>query len=291
MFRAKEQGRNRSTPFEARLRHRALRRLDTEQALQQGLANGELALHHQPVLRTVDGVLQGVEALLRWDRPGHGWVAPDDFIPLAEDTGSIVAIGEWVLDEALGQLAAWRRAGLVGNGFTVSVNVSPRQLLDTGLVATVRRLLGQHGLVAADLTLEITETTLMSERSAMADAVTALHRLGVSMSIDDFGTGYSSLSYLRYLPVQQLKVDRSFVAAITHSPRDSALVAAVVGLAHEFGMTCVAEGVETAEQLRRLVGLGCDYAQGYLLGRPVPASVLTQAWREAAAEARWTAAD
>ena len=248
------------------------------------MVRGELTLHHQPVVRAADGALQGVEALLRWDRPGHGWVAPDDFIPLAEDTGSIVAIGEWVLDEALCQLAAWRRAGLVPSGFTVSVNVSPRQLLDTGLVTTVQRLVAQHGLVPADLTLEITETTLMSERSAMTDAVTALHRLGVSLSIDDFGTGYSSLSYLRYLPVRQLKVDRSFVAAVTHSPRDSALVAAVIGLAHEFGMTCVAEGVETAEQLGRLIALGCDYAQGYHLGRPVPAAVLTAAWQAAAGE-------
>ncbi len=167
-------------------------------------------------------------------------------------------------------------------GFTVSVNVSPRQLLDTGLVRTVQRLVAEHGLAPADLTLEITETTLMSERSAMATAVNVLHRLGVSLSIDDFGTGYSSLSYLRYLPVRQLKVDRSFVAAVTDNPRDSALVAAVVGLAHEFGMTCVAEGVETAEQLQHLGALGCDHAQGYHLGHPVPAALLTGAWHAAA---------
>jgi diguanylate cyclase (GGDEF)-like protein len=280
MYLSKDEGRNRSSRFEAGLRYQALRRLDVEQALQHGLARGELALHFQPIVEVADGRLLGVEALLRWDRPGHGWVAPDEFIPLAEDTGFIVPLGEWVLAQALGQLSSWRRAGLVPSGFTVSVNVSPRQLLDPELVRTVQRLVKQHELPPSALTLEITETTLMSERSAMTDAVTALSELGVALSIDDFGTGYSSLSYLRYLPVRQLKVDRSFVASVADSPRDRALVAAVVGLSHEFGMKCVAEGVETAAQLSHLKALGCDCAQGYLLGRPVPADVLTSTWRE-----------
>ncbi len=280
MYLSKDEGRNRSSRFEAGLRYQALRRLDVEQALQQGLAHGELALHFQPIVDVADGALLGVEALLRWDRPGHGWVAPDEFIPLAEDTGFIVPLGEWVLAQALGQLSSWRRAGLVSSGFTVSVNVSPRQLLDPDLVRTVERLVAQHELPPSALTLEITETTLMSERSAMTDAVTALTELGVSLSIDDFGTGYSSLSYLRYLPVRQLKVDRSFVASVADSPRDRALVAAVVGLAHEFGMKCVAEGVETAAQLSHLQALRCDCAQGYFFGRPMPADVLTSTWRE-----------
>lgn len=280
MYLAKDQGRNRSSRFEAGMRYQALRRLDTEQALQRGFGRGELELHHQPIVRVTDGALQGVEALLRWNRPGHGWVAPDDFIPLAEDTGFIVPIGEWVLGEALRQLRSWRHAGLVSPSFMVSVNLSPRQLLDASLVGTVQRLVAENGLAPSNLTLEITETTLMSERSAMSDAVTALSELGVSLSIDDFGTGYSSLSYLRYLPVRQLKVDRSFVAALTDRPRDSALVAAVIGLAHEFGMTCVAEGVETAAQLKRLENLGCDHAQGYYLGRPVPAASLANEWRQ-----------
>ncbi|HEU0101720.1 MAG TPA: EAL domain-containing protein, partial [Mycobacteriales bacterium] len=182
------------------------------------------------------------------------------------------------LETALRQLSAWRDAGLVAPGFAVSVNLSPRQLLDASLTGTVARLVAANGLEPAALTLEITETTLMSERSAMTDSVNALAELGVSLSIDDFGTGYSSLSYLRYLPVTELKVDRSFVAALTHSSRDSALVAAVIGLAHEFDMRCVAEGVETAAQLRGLETLRCDSAQGYYLGRPVPAATLTGQW-------------
>ncbi len=280
MYLAKDQGRNRSSRFEAGLRYQALHRLDTEQALRKGFVRGELELHHQPIVRVPDGALQGVEALLRWNRPGHGWVAPDDFIPLAEDTGFIVPLGAWVLEAALGQLSAWRDGGLVAPDFTVSVNLSPRQLLDASLPETVARLVADNGLQPVDLSLEITETTLMSERSVMTDAVNALAELGVSLSIDDFGTGYSSLSYLRYLPVQKLKVDRSFVAALTESSRDSALVAAVIGLAHEFDMTCVAEGVETAAQWRRLETLGCDSAQGYYLGRPVPAATLTGRWRQ-----------
>jgi len=280
MYLAKDQGRNRSSRFEAGMRYQALHRLDTEQALRKGFARGELELHYQPIVRVTDGALQGVEALLRWNRPGHGWVAPDDFIPLAEDTGFIVPLGAWVLKAALGQLSAWRDDGLVAPGFTVSVNLSPRQLLDARLVGTVERLVADNGLEPVDLTLEITETTLMSERSAMTDAVEALAEMGVSLSIDDFGTGYSSLSYLRYLPVRQLKVDRSFVATLTDSPRDSALVSAVIGLAHEFDMTCVAEGVETTAQLRRLETMGCDFAQGHSLGRPVPAAALTHEWRE-----------
>ncbi|MGY1825951.1 EAL domain-containing protein [Blastococcus sp. SYSU DS0541] len=278
MYLAKDHGRNRFSRFEAGLRYQALRHLDTEEALRHGLPRGELALEYQPVLSTSDEALRGVEALLRWNRPGYGEVPPDDFIPLAEDTGLIVPIGEWVLREALHQVSVWQRAGAVPEGFSVAVNLSPRQLLDPGLVRMVERLVAHYGLEPAVLTMEITETTLMSERSVMSDALAALAEFGVSLSIDDFGTGYSSLSYLRYLPLAQLKVDRSFVAGIPGSPRDAALVAAVVSLAHEFGMTCVAEGVETAAQLQHLKNLGCDLVQGYHLGRPASPAALTEEW-------------
>jgi chemotaxis family two-component system sensor kinase Cph1 len=279
MYLAKGRGRNRVSRFEAGMRYQALRRLDTEQALRAGFARGELTVHYQSIVDLADGATRGVEALLRWERPGHGLVSPDEFIPLAEDTGLIVPVGAWVLDEALRQLHSWKREGTVSRDFYVSVNLSPRQLVDQGLVETTRRLLLEHSAAAAELVFEITETTLMSERSMMTDAVSALADSGVSLSIDDFGTGYSSLAYLRYLPVRQLKVDRSFVRGLPGDRRDAALVAAVVGLAHQFGMTCVAEGVENENQLGYLRRLGCDMAQGYHLRRPLPAA----AWARAAA--------
>ena len=278
---SKAGGGNQTTLFDLRLGGQAGRLLDIETALRAGLERDELVLHYQPIHDLIDGSLKGVEALVRWNRPEHGLVPPDDFIPIAEDTGLIVPLGEWVLNEALRQLSDWKRAGVVPADFTISVNLSPVQLLDAGLVALIDATIAEHGLTHDDLVLEMTETALILDRSTMMDTVSALAETGVSLSIDDFGTGYSSLSYLRYLPAKQLKVDRSFVAGLTTNPRDAALVAAVVRLAHEFGMTCVAEGVETPEQLEHLRLLGCDLAQGYFLGRPAMAEVLTRSWAPA----------
>jgi len=281
MYAAKALGRNRASLFEAGTQARRTRRLDDERALRIGIERGEMLLHYQPIFEVQTGALRGVEALVRWDRPGHGLVPPNDFVPLAEETGLIGALGEWVLQEALQQTAAWKRAGLVPDGFYTSVNVSPRQLLDAGFVPLVERLVSGNMLVPSDVVLEITETALMSEGSAMAEAVFALADFGTPLSIDDFGTGYSCLSYLRYLPMTQLKVDRSFVADMTGNPRDAALVAAVVALAHGFGMTCVAEGVEDAGQINHLRTLPCDLAQGFHLSRPGPAVAWTRAWEAA----------
>ncbi|WP_432493042.1 bifunctional diguanylate cyclase/phosphodiesterase [Kineococcus auxinigenes] len=284
MYLAKQEGRNRASRFEAGLRYQALRHLDTEQALRRGLGRGELELHYQPIVDVPTGELRGVEALLRWDRPGVGHVPPDEFIPLAEETGFIVPLGEWVLDEALRQLSTWRSRGHLPPGFRMAVNLSPQQLGSPTLVAAVQRSIERNGTAPSELSLEITETTLMSERSSMSEAVEALSSLGVGLSIDDFGTGYSSLAYLRYLPVQQLKVDRSFVSGAAPGSRDVALVAAVCGLAQEFGMTCVAEGVERAEELAMLAEIGCDSAQGFHIGRPEPAEALAARWRSLAAD-------
>lgn len=279
MHHAKDQGRNQSSQFETSHSHKVSRLLDLEPALRRALERKEFVLFFQPIHNIADGSLQGVEALVRWNRPGHGLVPPDEFIPIAEYTGLIVPLGAWVLNEALGQLSTWKRSNSVPADFSVSVNLSPVQLLDRTLVDTIKRTLAEHHLDPSDLTLEMTETALIADRSRMQATVTALAEAGASLSIDDFGTGYSSLAYLRYLPAKQLKVDRSFVAGLTTNTRDAALVAAVIGLAHEFGMTCVAEGVETAEQLERLRHLGCDLAQGYFLGRPAPADDLTHAWQ------------
>ncbi len=279
MYLAKKEGRNRASRFEAGLRYQALRHLDTEQALRRGLGRGELELHYQPIVDVPTGELRGVEALLRWNRPGVGQVPPDRFIPLAEDTGFIVPLGEWVLDEALGQLRTWKSQGHLPPGFRMAVNLSPQQLGSPTFVAVVQRAVERNGIAPSEVSLEMTETTLMSERSTMSEAVEALNSLGVGLSIDDFGTGYSSLAYLRYLPVQQLKVDRSFVSGAVPGSRDVALVAAVCGLAQEFGMTCVAEGVERAEELAMLAEIGCDSAQGFHIGRPEPAAALEARWR------------
>lgn len=276
---ARDRGGNQVALYENSIDHTASRLLDVEQALRKALERDEFVLFYQPIHNIADGSLKGVEALVRWIRPEHGMVPPDEFIPVAERTGLIVPLGAWVLDEALRQLSVWTRSGSVPADFHVSVNLSPVQLSDPTLVDTIKRALAEHHLEASRLTLEMTETALIEDRSRMQKTVTALAEAGASLSIDDFGTGYSSLAYLRYLPAKELKVDRSFVAGLTTNPRDAALVAAVIGLAHEFGMTCVAEGVETAEQLERLRHLGCDLAQGYFLGRPVPADELTQVWQ------------
>ena len=281
MQRAKEKGRNQAAQFEGGRSAHALRWLDLQHALSLALERDEFVLHFQPITNIATGATEGVEALVRWNRPGHGLVPPDEFIPVAESSGLIEPLGAWVLGEALRQLSAWKHAGRVTPGFYVSVNLSPVQLTDRGLVSTITRAIADHGLQGADLTLEMTETALIADEDILLSTVDALASAGISLSIDDFGTGYSSLARLRHLPAKQLKVDRSFVAGMTTDNRDAALVAAVIGLAHEFGMTCVAEGVETPEQLDQLGLFGCDFAQGYLLGRPMRAADLELVWEAA----------
>jgi diguanylate cyclase (GGDEF)-like protein len=276
--RAKGNGRNQAAHYDSSGSTHALHWLDIEQALSVALDRDEFILHFQPICSILDGSLQGVEALVRWNRPGHGLVPPDEFIPVAEESGLIQPLGVWVLHEALRQLSAWKAAASVPSGFYVSVNLSPAQMTDRSLVDTIAGAVARHGIDPAELTLEMTETALIADEALMQTTANALANTGISLSIDDFGTGYSSLARLRHLPAKQLKVDRSFVAGLTTDSRDAALVAAVVGLAHEFGMTCVAEGVETAEQLDHLRRLGCDFAQGYHLGRPLPAADLERAW-------------
>ncbi|ANP73428.1 putative bifunctional diguanylate cyclase/phosphodiesterase [Cryobacterium arcticum] len=283
MQRAKVKGRNRTAQFEEGRSAQALRWLDLQQALALALQRDEFVLHYQPITTITGGIAAGVEALVRWNRPGHGLIPPDEFISVAESSGLIEPLGAWVLGEALRQLSAWKLTDRVPPGFYVSVNLSPVQLMDRSLVSNITRTIADHGLVGAELTLEMTETALIDDEEIMLATVDALASAGISLSIDDFGTGYSSLARLRHLPAKQLKVDRSFVAGMTTDSRDAALVAAVIGLAHEFGMTCVAEGVETAEQLDELTRLGCDYAQGYLLGRPMKSADLEKVWDQAVA--------
>ncbi|MBW3556838.1 MAG: EAL domain-containing protein [Actinobacteria bacterium] len=271
MYRAKERGRSRIELFDRSFRQRLLQRLETELSLRRALTRDGFVLHYQPILATGSGRLLGFEALVRWEDPERGLVPPSDFIPLAEETGLIIPIGRWVLREACRQLGRWRAAGLAPDNLRMSVNLSARQFAGAGIVAAVAEAMEEAALGPGSLSLEITESVLMDEVLAMPETLAALKDLGVSLSIDDFGTGYSSLSYLRRFPVDALKVDRSFVRGLGIDVEDSAIVTAIVTLAHALGLSVVAEGVETPAQLEELRRLGCEAVQGYLLGRPEPA--------------------
>lgn len=273
MYRAKERG-SRYAVFEHGGELRPGRRLGLETELRHALRRDEFRLVYQPELDCGDGRIFGVEALLRWRHPHRGVVAPGDFIPAAEETGLIVRIGEWVIVEATRQLADWRRAGLCAPDLIMSVNVSPRQLVDSGLPAAVRSALDASELPAERLCLELTESTVAADPARVLSRLEELRALGVSLSLDDFGTGVSSLSVLSGYPVDTLKVDRSFVAQLSDGLKHRRLFASVVGVAHALGIRALAEGVETREQLEEIHEAGCDAAQGFFVGRPVAASEL-----------------
>jgi diguanylate cyclase (GGDEF)-like protein len=271
MYGAKAMGRNTLHFFSAELDHRVAARLQTESQLRLALGRGELTLHYQPIVHLASGRLAGFEALLRWQNAVLGWVPPGQFIPVAEETGLIREIGRWVLAEVCRQIAAWRLAGLVT--VPVSVNVSGGQLQRESLAETVSTLLAEHGLSAADIHLEITESVLMEQTLHDTGRLQALRALGLAIHIDDFGTGYSSLGYLQQLSVDCIKIDRSFVARLCTVDGDRTLVTAMITLAHALRLRVIAEGVETAEQLAVLRALDCDLGQGYWFARPAEAAV------------------
>ena len=272
MYRAKDKGRPYAV-FDAGMRSTAAARLSIEAGLHRAVERSELVLHYQPAVRLADGALSGVEALVRWHRPGEGLVPPADFIPVAEQTGLIVPIGAWVLEEACRQLAVWREE-LTAHGLTVAVNVSARQLSHAGFPAFVRRVLDSTGLPASALTLEITESALIDDVGHGAATLAALREMSGGVAVDDFGTGYSSLSYLQQYPVDELKIDRSFISRLGATIEGEAILRSLIDLGHSLGMTVVAEGVELADQLLSLRRMGCDVAQGYYISRPVPAPEL-----------------
>jgi diguanylate cyclase (GGDEF)-like protein len=234
--------------------------------LRRGIASGELELHFQPKFSLPSGELTEVEALVRWRHPRLGLLAPDAFIPLAEQTGLIKPLTEWVLDEALRQARSWRD---VGFDVRVSVNLSTRNLVDRGLAPTLRDLLGKWGLSASALQLEITESAVIDEARRATTALEELSALGIRLAIDDFGTGYSSLTYLKRLPVAEIKIDKSFVANMSNSREDAVIVRSTIELARNLGLETTAEGVEDESVCAQLTAWGCDFAQGFLLGRPV----------------------
>jgi diguanylate cyclase (GGDEF)-like protein/PAS domain S-box-containing protein len=270
MYRAKERGRARYELFDERLREQTVERLHIENGLRGAVQRGELRLVYQPLVSLEDGSLRGLEALLRWETPDRGLVMPDDFIPAAEQSGLIVPIGAWVLQEACRQAERWRRARS-GDPLRVSVNVSAVQLAQPDFARVVERALLEAGATPELLCLELTETVLMEAGDAAVDVLHELRALGVQVVLDDFGTGYSALNYLEHIPLDGLKVDRTFAAGLAENgPHSSAIYGAVVAMASALSLPVVAEGVETAEQVSRLQALGCDVAQGFYFARPVP---------------------
>ncbi len=269
LYRAKLEGRRSAVVFQPEMHAQAIARLELETALQPAVERGELQLYYQPEVELSTGRIVGVEALIRWERPGHGLVAPDEFIPIAEETGLIVPIGQWVLAEACRQIQVKHRHR-PGAAPVVSVNLSARQLQQPGLVEQLRCTLQRTGLPAHLLKLEVTERVLVEDLEASGHLLQSLKALGVQLAIDDFGAGYSSLGYLRRLAVDTLKIDRSFVEDMGQSETDGAIVEAITSLAHAIGMNVTAEGIETSEQLSRVLAAGCDHAQGYYFAEPLP---------------------
>ncbi len=272
LVRAKEMGRSNFQFFSEEMNERLQERVRMESALRSALQEGQLAVHYQPIVRLDDGSLSGVEALARWRHPEWGWVPPDQFIRVAEESGQIAALGEWVLGQALRDLRAWSDAGMPS--LQLSVNVSARQFRDAGLVARIQALLQVTGIAPQRLCLEITESVMLHDTAANEAMLRALKGLGLGLAMDDFGTGYSSLSYLKRLPIDRVKIDRSFIRDLAEDPSDAALARSIVSMAHDLGMEVVAEGVESAEQREFLAQHGCDLIQGYLLSRPLPAAEL-----------------
>ena len=272
MYQAKEAGRDAVTVFDTSMRDRAAQRLELERDLRHALERHELQLHYQPVVRLPDGEIEGFEALLRWSHPSRGQIPPMSFIPVAEDTGLIVLIGAWVVEEACRQLAIWRREIPGAGQLTMAVNVSARQLRDEHVVDTVRHAISTHRLPPEAIHLELTESVLMDNPTSAAELLNRLRGLGVKLSVDDFGTGYSSLAYLQRFAVDDVKIDRTFVDGLDRDDTsDESLVAAIIAMAGALKVTTIAEGVETIGQAHRLCDLGCDVAQGFLYSRPVPA--------------------
>jgi diguanylate cyclase (GGDEF)-like protein len=272
MYRAKDSGKARHEVFDRAMHTRAVTMLRLENDLRRALERQEFRVHYQPILTLKTGELAGFEALARWERPDRGLVSPAEFIPVAEETGMIVPLGLWVLEEACNQLREWQQAAPANRALTMSVNLSGKQLSQSDVAEQVQDVLYRTNLDPRHLKLEITESVVMENAEAAAVVLASLRALGVGLSIDDFGTGYSSLSYLHRFPVNTLKVDRSFVSRMTSGDENLEIVRTIVTLARNLGMDVVAEGIETGEQLAQLKALKCEYGQGYLFAKPLDAA-------------------
>jgi len=273
MYQAKESGRGTFKFFSPEHNEKMLQRMQLEQALRRAIEHQELSLDYQPQIDSATGSINGLEALLRWQHPQLGLLLPGLFITIAEETGLIIPLGEWVLRTACRQARAWQRAGY--HRLRIAVNISPRQFQQRGLIPMIDAILQETGCDPRGLELELTETTLMDSPKEAIALLKALKRRGISLAIDDFGTGYSSLSHLKHFPIDRLKIDRSFVNDLTRSREDSAIVEAIIAMAHRLGLEVVAEGVEHPDQHVILSDWGCKTCQGFLYSRAVPADEAT----------------
>ena len=278
MYRAKETGRNGFEFYLPQMNERAEARMRLETDLRGAMGRSELLLHYQPKVSLLTGEISGMEALLRWSPPGRELISPAEFIPLLEETGLIVPVGEWVVATVCAQIKAWQALGL--DPPPVAVNLSARQFRQDRLDAVVGGILAAHGVAPGLLELELTESTLMSDSEAAVQALRNMKALGIRLSVDDFGTGYSSLAYLKRFPLNALKIDRAFIRDVTTDPDDATIARAIISLAHSLKLKVVAEGVETRAQLDFLRRHGCDEMQGYYFARPLRVDALTAALRE-----------
>ena len=280
MYTAKARGKGRHEFYEARMHTSALRRLDLRERLEAAIESKAFVLHYQPLVDLADGSIAGVEALIRWPQPDGEILPPAEFLPLAEETGQIVPLGRWVLEEAARQAVRWHRALPAGQAFSVAVNVASRQLQDPGFHEVVAATLSRTRMRPGDLVLEVTESALLDDGETTSDNITRLKAAGVRLALDDFGTGYSSLSHLRRYPIDQLKIDRSFVAGIDDDGHgERALVRSIIRLAGALDLETVAEGIEKPEQVARLRALGASFGQGYHFARPMEAAAMTRLLR------------
>jgi EAL domain-containing protein (putative c-di-GMP-specific phosphodiesterase class I) len=276
LYEAKGAGKNRVVVFQPRMNTRVVQRLNLEADLRRAIERGEFVMHYQPEIELVSGEIVGTEALLRWRHPRLGLISPDDFIPLAEETGLIVPIGRWALEAACRQARRWQTQRGQAPRLTMSVNLSARQFQQDDLADQVAHVLHRTGLDPAALKLELTETVLLKDERRAARTLEHLRGLGLRLALDDFGTGYSSLGYLHRFAVDTLKVDRSFLEGLERNETAAAIVEAITKLAHALGMDVTVEGVETAEQLAHARLIHCDRGQGYFFSRPAPAEALTR---------------
>ena len=274
MYRAKDAGRNCVAVYDESMHQRVAHRLAVETALYRAIDRRELRLYHQPIIDLGTSDVVGFEALMRWQQADGTIVSPAEFIPIAEDNGTIVPIGAWALLEALTQLRQWIDEGVCSPTATMSVNVSPRQLADRNFPSVVNEALARSGVPAQLLWLEVTESVMITEPELALATLKRMRSLGVRVALDDFGTGYSSLSLLQKFPLQRIKIDRAFVHGVADNPNDRSLVRTVVAMGRSLGLDLVAEGVESVHQLQVLSDLGCDKAQGYLISHPVPADAM-----------------
>jgi EAL domain-containing protein (putative c-di-GMP-specific phosphodiesterase class I) len=269
MYRAKEAGGGYEV-FDPAMYERAMSRLEAENDLRRAIERGEFVVHYQPIVGLDDRSVWGVEALVRWEHPERGLLNPDEFVPVAEESGLVVPMGGQVLREACFRAKEWQEEHPRVPPLVMSVNLSARQLSRPDLAETVERVLGETGIEGNCLTLDVTETVYVKALEGNTTALDRLGAMGVRISIDDFGTGYSSLSYLKRLPADALKIDKSFVAGLGEDIEDTAIVRMVIELAHTLGMEVIAEGVENEEQLALLKEIGCDSAQGFYFSKPLP---------------------